>query len=76
MTQSMPELDEKLKSLFERRREAGVVDVKCHVEVTAATSFVAVKKALANVLSKEESQPLRAYSAHELGSFDGLLAKI
>lgn len=69
-------LDLELSELFAERKAAGVVDIKCHVDVTGATDLYYVKEAMASVLRNERNRAGSSYEVASLLSFDELLEKI
>jgi hypothetical protein len=65
-TLTMSRLDRELSRLLDRRRLAGVSDIKCHVEVTSATEPEEVKQVLVDVLTAREDGALRPASLRSL----------
>lgn len=54
-TMETGKLDRELQEVLLKRKRLGVADLKCHVEVTAVTSPHDFKRALVNVLRREET---------------------
>ncbi len=73
MENKMSELDRKLADQLLRRKEHGVLDIKCHVEVTSFTEASDVKLALSNVLDAVEKNEVPSYPLRSLNSFDDLM---
>lgn len=67
--------DVELEAHLERKRQNGLVDFKCHVEVTENTDLNAVKAALCSVFDLVEMGGYTDYPANKLGSFDELMGK-
>lgn len=75
-TSRMSDLDTKLQQALHRRSEAGVVDIKCHVDVTGATEPQDFKRALLNVFDQYDKGELKRVRLSSLGSFEDLCKQI
>jgi hypothetical protein len=75
MREQLETLNADLKAALALREKAGVVDIKGHVEVTAATEPSDVKRALVTVLGKAQAGNATRLSLQEFGSFDELYDK-
>jgi hypothetical protein len=72
----MTELDCELQQALHRRRELGVVDIKCHVDVTGTTDPKDFKRALLNVFGQYDKGELQRVRLSSLRSFDELCKQI
>lgn len=72
----MSDLDTKLQRALHRRRENGVVDIKCHVDVTATTDPRDFKRALLNVFEQDAAGTVARTRVGKFKSFDDLCRQI
>ena len=68
--------DDELAAAFEARKANGLMDSKCHIDVNTSTHPDDVKRAGLNAFSQDDAGTLHSYSLKEVGSFEGLLARI
>jgi hypothetical protein len=74
--QQMSELDAKLDAALRKRRVAGVVDIKCHVDVTATTEPTDFKRALLNVFEQDEAGDVTRVPLANVKSFGDLCQRL
>lgn len=72
MSGKMTELDAKLDAALRRRQALGVVDIKCHVDVSATTDPQDFKRALVNVFEQDEAREVLRLPLSDVGSFADL----
>lgn len=72
----MSTLDANLDAALRRRRQRGVVDIKCHVDVSATTNPTDFKRALLNVFDQDEAGKVERVPLAEIKTFADLCQRL
>jgi hypothetical protein len=70
------DLNAELEAALQRRADDGVLDIKCHVEVTGATRPADFKRALLNVFKQDEAGKVTDVPLASVRSFDELYRRL
>ena len=69
----MAAVDAELEANLDAQTASGLLDIKCHIEVSRNTRPEDFRRALLNVFKREEEQLVRAMPMSKVGSFDQLV---
>ena len=72
-SKQLPELDARLAEHLRNREAAGVLDIKCHIDVTRMTAPADVKRALVNVFEQDERGDLKHLPLRSVPNFARLM---
>jgi hypothetical protein len=75
-TKTMSDLDANLDAALRRRRMSGVVDIKCHVDVSTTTDPTDFKRALLNVFEQDEQGDVARVALGDIKSFADLYQRL
>ncbi len=70
----MAAVDAELETRLAEQTQNGLLDIKCHIEVSRHTRPEDFRRALLNVFEREEHNGLRSVPAREVRSFDQLVS--
>lgn len=68
--------DNELSAVLDELVGEGMVDIKCHIDVSSASRPDDVKRAMLNALTQDKAGTVPTYKLSEIESFAFLLARI